>query len=315
MPIGKHGAPARCEAQETVMPLEQTGVIAIPDSVDTSFDHGAFEPTSRLVFVAHTAWSRIEVIDCEAGCHLKTLEGFPEAAGVVAADGQVLVTNRGAASLSWIDARTRETRGVFETGLRPNGVAIVSHLNLAVVACIGNEQGPSLQVLNLKTRQQWAIDLPGRPRWCVADITGARVFLAIQEPSMVLVARLPELDEVQHWKLPSSGAHGIDIDHLANRLYVACDGGTLVELEAITGRVGSEWPLQGLPDAAFFNPASGLVHVAIAQPGLVESINPRSGVRTEVMTAAGAKTTALVPPNGLYVFSPIHRGILTLAEA
>lgn len=297
------------------MPLRQTGVIAIPDTVDTLFDHGAFEPTTRLVFVAHTARNRIEVIDCDAGRHLKTLEGFPEAAGVVGADAQVLITNRGAARLSWIDARTWETRGVFDTGLRPNGVAIVPHLGLAVVACIGNEdQGPMLQVLNLNTRQRWAIDLPGRPRWCVPDITGARIFLAIQEPSMVLVARLPELDGVQYWELPSLGAHGLDIDHLANRLYVACDGGALVEIETITGHVHGKWPLSGAPDATFFNPASGLVHVAIANPGLVESINPRTGARTEVMTAAGAKTTALVPPNGLYVFSPIHRGILTLAE-
>jgi hypothetical protein len=298
------------------MPLKQVGVIAIPDSADTSFDHGAFEPTSRLAFVAHTAQNRIEVIDCDAGRHFKTLEGFPEAAGVVAADGHVLVTNRGAASLTWVNARTQQTRGMFDTGSHPNGVAIVSRLALAVVACIGDErQGPLLQALNLETRQQWAIDLPGRPRWCVPDMTGARVFLAIREPSMVLVARLPELGEVQHWKLPSSGAHGIDIDHLANRLYVACDGGALVELETITGQVRGQWQLSGVPDATFFNPTSGLVHVAIAEPGLVESIDPRTGVHTKVMTAAGAKTTALVPPNGLYVFSPIHQGILTLAEA
>ena len=32
---------------------------------------------------------------------------------------------------------------------------------------------------------------------------------------MVLVARLPELNDVQHWTLPSDGAHGIDIDHRA----------------------------------------------------------------------------------------------------
>ena len=298
------------------MSLKQVGTIALPDSIDTSFDHGAFEPTSRLAFVAHTARDRIEVIDCDASCHLKTLEGFPEAAGVVAADGHVLVTNRGAASLAWIDAHTRETRGVFNTGLRPNGVAIVPHLKLAVVACIGDEtQSPALQVLNLETRQRWAIDLPGRPRWCVTDITGARVFLAVRDPSMVLVARLPELDEVQHWKLPSSGAHGIDIDHLSNRLYVACDGGALVEIETTKGQVRGQWPLSGVPDATFFNPASGLVHVAIGKPGLVESINPRTGVRTQVTTGAGATTTALVPPDRLYVFSPIHHGVLALAEA
>jgi len=149
----------------------------------------------------------------------------------------------------------------------------------------------------------------------VTDVTGTRVFLAVQEPSMVFVTRLPELAEIQHWTLPSAGAHGMDIDHQTNRLYVACDGGALVELETITGEVRGEWPLPGVPDATFFNPASGLVHVAIGKPGMVESINPRTGECTRFTTAAGAKTTALVPPASLYVFSPAHLGVLALVEA
>src|SRR5258708_502822 len=131
---------------------------------------------------------------------------------------------------------------------------------------------------------------------------------------MVVVARVPELDEVQHWKLPSSGAHGIDIDHRANRLYVACDGGALVALETIGGEVRGEWPLSGVPDATFFNPKSGIAHVAIGKPGLVQSINPRTGACTQFATATGAKTTALVPPESLYAFSPAHGGGLGLFE-
>ena len=77
------------------MPLKAAGVIEIPDSAETLFDHGAFEPKSRRVFVAHTARNRVEVIDPDTSRHLATLDGFPEAAGVVADDGRVLVTNRG----------------------------------------------------------------------------------------------------------------------------------------------------------------------------------------------------------------------------
>jgi hypothetical protein len=168
------------------MALDAVGVIEIPDATGTLFDHGAFEPTSRRVFVAHTARDRVEVIDHDAARHIATLPDFPEAAGVVAAEGHVLVTNRGAAGLAWINAHTLETRAVLDTGPRPNGVAFVSRLQMAVVACIGNEtHGPALQVFDLNGRQRWAIDLPGRPRWCVTDAEGARVFLAIREPSMV----------------------------------------------------------------------------------------------------------------------------------
>jgi YVTN family beta-propeller protein len=298
------------------MALQAMGVIEIPASAGSAFDHGAVEPSSRRLFVAHTARDCVEVIDRDAGRHVATLPGFPEAAGVVAADGQVLVTNRGSAGLAWIDAHTLKVRAVFDTGRRPNGVAFSPRLGLAAVACIGDDvHGPELRVVGLNASRQHSIDLPGRPRWCVTDAGGTRLFLAIREPSMVLAARLPELREVQHWALPSHGAHGMDIDHGTGLLYVACDGGALVELDTTAAAVRRQWPLAGEPDATFFNPATGLVHVAIGKPGLIQSIDPRSGASNEFTTATGAKTTALGAPDRLYVLSPAHGGVLVLADA
>src|SRR5262245_2993033 len=297
------------------MSLSPIGVIEIPAAEGSSFDHGAFDPSSRRVFVAHTARDSVEVIDHDSRQHIATLPGFPEAAGIVADDGDVLVTNRGAGSLTWVDAHTLQPRAVFKTGARPNGVALVRQRRLAIAACIGDDmRGASLQVLGLDGRQHYSIDLPGRPRWCVTDASAERVFLAIREPSMVLVARLPELDEVEHWKLPSGGAHGIDIDHERRRLYVACHDAALVEIDIGTAEADHVWPIAGSPDVTFFNPTTGLVHVAIGEPGVVQSINPRTGDSTQIVTAAGSHTTALVAPDRLYVFSPIHRGILVLAD-
>jgi hypothetical protein len=298
------------------MSLMVAATIEIPNSRGTSFDHGALEPETGRVFMAHTARGCLEVVDAGTNRHLATLQGFPGAAGVVAGKGSVLVTNRGSASMAWVDARTLETRTVLNTGPRPNGAAIVSSLQVAVVACIGDDtHAPQLQVLGLEGDRRWSMDLPGRPRWCVVDAKDERVFLAIRNPSMVLVARLPELTAVQHWLLPSDGAHGMDINHAANLLYVACDGGSLVEVDVRSGQMQREWPLAGVPDATFFNPTSGLVHVAIEDPGLIQTIDPRTGASAQFITAKGAKTTALVEPDRLYVFSPWHEGVLDLKGA
>ena len=298
------------------MSLIAAGTIEIPNSRGSAFDHGAFEPETRRVFIAHTARDSLEVVDADTGQHLATLRGFPEAAGVVAGEGRVLVTNRGSATLAWVDARTLETRTVLNTGPRPNGVAIVPSLQVAVVACIGDDtHAPQLQILGLEGDRKWSVDLPGRPRWCVVDAKEERVFLAIRNPSMVLVATLPELKAVQRWPLPSDGAHGMDINHAANLLYVACDGGLLVEVDVRSGQMRREWPLAGVPDATFFNPTSGLVHVAIEDPGLIQTVDPRTGTSTQFITAKGAKTTALVEPDRLYLFSPLHKGVLDLKGA
>ena len=265
------------------MSLKMISTIEIPGSAGSSFDHGAFDPKSRRVFVAHTGRDCVEVIDHDARKHIATLAGFPQVAGVVAEDGTVLVTNRGAASLACVNAFTLETQAVFKTGPRPNGVAVVSQRSLAIAACIGDEgQGAKLQVFGLDGSQHYSIGLPGPPRWRVTDTACERVFLAIREPSMVLVARLPDLRDVEHWKLPVGGAHGLDIDHQRGRLYVACDDSALVEVDIGSREVSNQWPIAGAPDVTFFNPETGLVYVAIGKPGLVQTIDPRTGTQRPV---------------------------------
>ena len=297
------------------MALNPVGTIAIPGAIGSEFDHAAFDVRSRRVFIAHTARDRVEVIDPDAGKHLATLPGFSGVAGAVADDGEVLITNRGSASITWLDAATFETKAVYNTGPRPNGAAIVASKGLGIVACIGDEhEGPTLQVFGLKDGTHVSIDLPGRPRWCVTDARADRVFLCIRDPSMILVARLPDLSAVTHWRLPAGGAHGLDIDHARGYLYAACDESALVEVDSTSGAVTNVWPIGGVPDVTFFNPATGLVHVAIGEPGLVDSIDPRSGDIARTLTGSGAYTTALVAPDRLYVISPAHGGILVLSD-
>jgi hypothetical protein len=296
------------------VPLKTIGTIVIPDAAGSAFDHGAFDARSGRVFIAHTARDCLEVIDHD-GKHIATLPGFAGVAGAVADDGQVLVTNRGSAGVALLDAGTLETRAVFKTGGRPNGAAIVARSGLAIAACIGEDgETPTLRLFELNSHKHVSIDLPDRPRWCVTDAAAERIFLCIREPSMVLVARLPDLGAVTHWKIPSSGAHGLDIDHARALLYVACDDSTLVEMSSISGEVTNVWPIAGPPDVTFFNPATGRVHVAIGEPGLVETVDPRTGHSMRTMTGAGAHTTVLVPPDRLYVISPAHGGIIVLSD-
>jgi hypothetical protein len=81
----------RSLTQDSFMPLASVGIIEIPGSAGLPFDHGAFDPKTRRVFVAHTGCNCVEVIDHDSHRHVGTLNNFPEAAGVVADEGQVLV--------------------------------------------------------------------------------------------------------------------------------------------------------------------------------------------------------------------------------
>jgi hypothetical protein len=297
------------------MSLKALGVIEIPAASGSEFDHGIFDCRTRRVFIAHTKRSTIEVIDPDAGRHIATLPGFPGVAGAVADDGEILLTNRGSASIAWLDGTTFKTRSVLATGPRPNGAAIIKRLSLGIAACIGDEkETPTLQAFRLGDGQRVKLDLPGRPRWCVTDAAAERLFLCIREPSMILVAGLPDLRPLAQWLLPSGGAHGLDIDHARERLYAACDAGDLVEVDSRSGEVTNVWPIAGPPDVTFFNPATGRVHVAIGEPGLVETVDPKTGKSMRTITGADAHTSVLVPPDRLYVISPVHGGVLVLAD-
>ena len=297
------------------MSLKTVGLIEIPNARGSAFDHAAFDPKTRRVFIAHTARDCIEVIDHDAGRHLATLPGFPGVAGAGVEAGQVVVTNRGAASVSWLDGDALKTTATFKTGPRPNGAAIVGKSGWGIVACIGDDtEKPSLHLFTRARGRQASVELPGRPRWCVTDAAGERLFLCIRDPSLVLVVSLPDLGTLAQFKVPKAGAHGLDIDHARSRLYVACDESTLVEIDSRSGDVTNTWPIAGPPDVTFFNPATGRVHVAIGEPGVVETIDPRSGERAKTPTGPDAHTTALVAPDRLYVISRAHGGVLVLAD-
>ena len=55
------------------MSLKTVGTIEIPSSTGSSFDHGAFDPKSRRIFVAHTGRDSVEVIDHDTRRHVATV--------------------------------------------------------------------------------------------------------------------------------------------------------------------------------------------------------------------------------------------------
>jgi YVTN family beta-propeller protein len=293
--------------------LRQGRFIPIPTGPHNRFDHGAFDPQTGRIFVAHTSADGLAVLDVAAARYETTLPGFAEAAGVAVAGGTVLVSNRAAATLTVVDAATLTVGRTYATGVRPNGIALAPKRGVALAACLGDETAPPvLEAIDLDSGARTTLPLPGRPRWCLTDQNEEHLFCAIQEPSLVLVVSLAAVTPVASWNVPAAGAHGMDLDEAGRRLFVACDAGELVVLAATSGAVQARWPLPGPPDVTWFNPDSGRVHVAVKSPGVVYTVDPTSGETTTCPTETAAGTTALVRPDRLYAFLPERSGALEL---
>src|ERR1700756_3797741 len=106
------------------MSLQIRQTIDVPPRQAGSFDHADIHPATGRVFVAHTAFGQVEILDGEEGRHERTVPGCPEASGVLYAP-----------EVDWMFAAARGTGAILvlmpsgdllltlAVGARPNGLA------------------------------------------------------------------------------------------------------------------------------------------------------------------------------------------------
>ena len=289
------------------MALRLRGEVNLPAHLgDGGFDHGDVHPPSGQVFIAHTANGTVEVIDGGGLQHVATIDDCAEASGVLSAPetGVVVAAARGAGHILMIDPTTHAVRRKIAVGGRPNGLAWDSRRQRVLVADVAANAmsivDPSSGKLRVTT------SLPGRPRWAVYESTSDRYLVNVRNPSTVAVIDAESGKIRNTWPVSASGPHGLDIDRIAGRAFVACDGGRLVCLDSTSGQEVGSVEIGGGPDAIWFNPANDEVYVAIGDPGLVRVVDTKElAVIQTIETGPGAQTTAFdAERQELFVFRP-----------
>jgi DNA-binding beta-propeller fold protein YncE len=286
--------------------LRHEGSVDLPAHAAGGFDHGDVHRATGRVFVAHTANGTVEVIDALAGRHLATIPDCPEASGVLCAQEEDLVfaAARADGRVLVIDAPTLAVRATLHAGSRPNGLAWDGTRRRLLVADVGDNR---VRLVDATTTWVTAtIDLPGRPRWCVYDPAADAFAVNIREPALVVRIAAGTGDLVSAWPIGSAGPHGLDLDPEGRHLFVACDGGLVVVLDADDGRELGTVPIPGVPDAIWFNAMRERLYVAIGHPGVLTVVDTAAGtVAEEIATEPGAQTTAFDPARQrLFVFLP-----------
>jgi DNA-binding beta-propeller fold protein YncE len=292
--------------------LELRRHIAIPPHTANEFDHGDVHVTSGRIFVAHTAADTLEILDGVNLTTLATIPGCPEGSGVLCAqdDDLVFAAARGAGKVLVIQTSSGVVRRELSVGPRPNGLAWDPGRQRLLVADV---QENTARLLDPSRESAWAtlatIALPGRPRWTVYDSRAERFLINILEPASVAVVDAQTATLVAQWPVSASGPHGLDLDLVRRRAFVACDGGAVVALDLATGQELGWIAIAGGPDAIWYNPNRQLLYVAVGAPGVVEVVDTRElramRVVQHVETEPEAHTTAFdVARQRLYVFLP-----------
>ncbi len=281
------------------MPLQHAGFIELPIHAKSGgFDHAAVhEPTGRI-YVAHTANDAIDVINIETQRYVDSIPGLPAVAGALVAEGPDLVftSNRGENTVGVFAPVDRPAVERIAVGVRPNGLAYDPRRGRLLVAHVGDPAIPdsfTVSVVDIRTRKRIA-DLPvaGRTRWAIYDPVIDAFHVNIADPPQIVVIGSGDPVVVRRVvAIPCAGPHGLDLDVTRRRLFCACDGGVLLEVDADSGKVVTSEAIAGVPDVVFFNPTRSRLYVAIGDPGVIEVFGTAPLGRQEtIATETGAHT-------------------------
>ncbi|MBI1847265.1 MAG: hypothetical protein HY294_11735 [Candidatus Rokubacteria bacterium] len=302
------------------MALELLGYVDLPAHAKSGgFDHAAVHRGSGRVYVAHTANDALEVID---GATHRLLGDVPDLAGVAGAlvsdeDDLVFTSNRGENTVgifSLADPRVVKVA----VGIGPNGLAYDPRRRRLLAANVGDPSVAgsfTVSIVDVGRMTRIAeVPVPGRTRWTVFDPDADAFHVNVMEPPHIVVLDAAEPATRQRVvRMPSAGPHGLDLDRIGRRVFCACDGGLLVEVQADSGEILRQTELGGVPDVIFFNAALGRLYVAIADPGMIEVFDTAALRRCEVVrTERGAHTLAFdAARSTVYAFLPdTHRAAL-----
>jgi len=273
--------------------LNCSGFVKLPTHFSGGFDHADVHLESGSVFVAHTANDTIEVIDGEKLSHSLTIKGCPEASGVLCTQkvGLVFAAARGAGKVCCWDATKRTLIGEIQVGPKPNGLAWDSQLEHLLVADVEDFEVRLVNPFSMKMLRSQK--LPGRPRWCAYDSKTRHFLVNIRDPAGVALLDSETMQKVSFIRVSSKGPHGLDLGPKENLTFAACDSGTVVFLDLLSGEESASVPISGAPDVIWYNEPCELLYCAIANPGVIDVIDTRSRIVKEtVKTEVGAHSFA-----------------------
>jgi len=301
--------------------LERIGFVQLPRGTKPGFDHADtwLGDGSARMYVAHTGADRVEVIDCDAQVHLRSIDGLPGVAGVLVDEEHDLLftSDRGCARVSVLRCSDEELLGRVDVGPHPNGLAYDPVRRRLYSFNLGEPLGVgcTTSVIDLDAMEvATEFGLPGRPRWAAYDADSDQVYANILDPP-VIVRIDPDIGAISgSIDVPTAGPHGLWID--AGRLYCAADGGALIVLGRDSEAVEASLPLPGVPDVVWHDPSAERLYVAVGDPGSVTVVDTaRLELVETIPTEAGAHTLGWDPSHKtLYVFCPESGGAALFAH-
>lgn len=292
-------------------PLSLVRTIGLP-RVEGRIDHLAIDTARQRLFVAALGNNTVEVVDLRTFAVAKSVSGFHEPQGlqVVPDARSVAVANGQSGNVQWLDiVDHRVTRttplGEDADNVRYDAAAkrVYVGYGSGAIAAIGPADGKVLGQAKLA----------GHPESFQIERSGSRMFVNVPTADQIAVVDRTAMKVVATWPVVNARSNfPMALDEASHRLFIGCRRPAKVLVyDATTGKEVGSFDIVGDTDDLFYDAARKRLYVSGGE-GFVDVLQQEDGDRfsrlARVVTAAGARTSLLVPEqNRLYLAVP-HRG-------
>ena len=295
-------------------PLSLTRTIPLPGVVGR-FDHLAIDIAGNRLFIAATTNHSVEVIDLATDKVEQSITGLGKPHGLawVAETGSLYVADGALGELRVYTGTPLALAGTIKLSDDADDMVYDTVHHLLFVGHGGSDAANPAKIAVIDTDRFALVSnlsVATHPEALEIDPQNHRVFANIAESNEVVVFDTVTKTIGAHWKLTTAADNvPLAYDNDDKLLYIACrKPGTLIVMDAATGKEVASLPAASGADDLFYDPAMRRVYV-ICGTGEVDAYQIDEAKHLhplEVLhTADGAKTALFVPgQNLLYVALP-----------
>jgi hypothetical protein len=285
--------------------------VAMP-GVKGRIDHFAVDLKGHRLFVAALGNNSIEVLDVNAGRHIRSLAGFQEPQGIaVLADARIVAAANGQGEgvqlLNADDFRPRQTvrLGEDSDNVRYDASARRVYVGFGSGALAAVNPGDGTVLGQAK--------LSGHPESFQLEKSGPRIFVNVPTAGHIAVVDRAAMKVAATWPVVAAKANfPMALDEANHRIFIGCRRPARVLVyDIVTGKEVAGFEIVGDTDDLFYDAERARLYIS-GGDGYIDVVHDQGANRfariARIATAAGARTSLFVPERRRLYLAVPHRG-------
>ncbi len=275
-------------------PLIYQRLSSVPLPGDGGWDYLTLDPAARRLYVTHS--THVLVLDCDTLKTIGNISGTNGVHGVALAVklGRGYASAGKSNSVTVFDLKTLKPLAQIGVGERPDSIVYEPVTQRVFTLNGGGDSATAIDAVTGKV--VGTIALGGRPESAVADGQGL-IYDNIEDKSEIAAIDARTLTIKARYPLaPLESPSGLAMDTKNRRLFAVCDGGKMAVVNADTGKMIATPAIGDGPDAAAYDPGTGLVFSSNGEDGTLTVVTAENNLPVQIIaTQTGARTLALDP--------------------